>query len=389
MLTRSIAWALEQMAARLFAPRDTVPVGAETAVRPVGYGAVRPSDGTWWLKLLRGGQMTQIARMQDVSFEGTRMIWVAQDAAAGGNGSLGRPFASIQDAISTIPAATDAASMRRVWMVMIAPGTYDEDLDIDGTGRNIILAALGPCNLGQFDAGGWQPSGPQRSITWHLDAPQIDGILPTLRIYSLNDSLAGVPWESYSGNFRISGDIHCVRTAPFAKFCASMTIGAEVYGNVDHGAGFNGTLWVSFKRATVQTQTNIPAAIIDESEMTIFNGLVTADNVVYARECVFNSGITIANGPPNPGGFCTCVIGGTFTGPAGSAVCDNVTYAIAKANGLVLAGGATLQLIDQGMASQTDYTPNAPDWQGTPPDNVQTAMDRMVAVMVAAHGVIP
>lgn len=58
-----------------------------------------------------------------------------------------------------------------MFVVLIAPGIYDEDLTIDDGGqKRIALIGLGPVHLGLMSGSSWTPTGGDtaRSITWNV-----------------------------------------------------------------------------------------------------------------------------------------------------------------------------------------------------------------------------
>ena len=76
----------------------------------------------------------------------TNVIFVdVNGIAVGANGSIGHPYTTIQAAIDTIPTpvtpSVDPAADRKVYSIIIAPATYDEDLTIDITRKRIILTS--------------------------------------------------------------------------------------------------------------------------------------------------------------------------------------------------------------------------------------------------------
>jgi len=60
MYDRWVAWALAHTLKYLLGRVTALPPSSEVRNRMVGYGVVRTSDNTWWLKLQPGDQLTQI-----------------------------------------------------------------------------------------------------------------------------------------------------------------------------------------------------------------------------------------------------------------------------------------------------------------------------------------
>ncbi len=54
-------------------------------------------------------------------------------------GDLGKPFQTIQAAINAVPSVAigNSAGSRTVWVILVSPGTYDEDLSVEGLLRGL------------------------------------------------------------------------------------------------------------------------------------------------------------------------------------------------------------------------------------------------------------
>ena len=350
-------------------PNVTRPTRLTFAVDPAA-GKLYYWDTLVWRDITGGGGSC---------FPATYVIWVCGQAPPGGDGKFCTPFNTIQAAINSIPAGSTPATARATWVVLIAPGTYDEDLNINGSERNIVLMGMGPVNIGLFNNAGWTASN-TRNITWDISAPLVDGIMPSLHICTMQtDEIGTIPWMAYSAAMRISGGI---RAQSSVSVCAVLSVTAEVNQNIDHGTGFIGTLWVNARRSAVFGNVNLPQASLTECYQTLFSGTVTADSVFLATECAFQNGITLTSAP-SPAGFIDCYISGSFIGPANSAVFNGTTYRIFITNGATMVPPASLVLLDQGIAPQVDYVPATPtDWVPpltVPTSTVQEALDQIGA----------
>jgi len=84
------------------------------------------------------------------------------------------------------------------------------------------------------------------------------------------------------------------------------------------------------------------------AEKTRFTGLITAATYSRIQSCQVEAGITVTSAVPDiqPSGMIDTVFAGVFTGPAASARMDGNTNFWFKANGAVLAGGATKVIQD-------------------------------------------
>ena len=291
----------------------------------------------------------------------TRTLFVdAGSTATSPDGSIGRPFPTISGALAVIPIATDLASSRTVWVLMIVTGTYDEDLTIvmgdAGGAKRILLAGLGPWNLGQFDAADWAPSGVRRNITLTGAGTTVGGIRAAFGICSLLPIGERVSThQSYFTGARISGQI----LPQIVGGSCEIDIDAEVFGSTGTSAGtsFDATLTSPILqvylyngrfRGKFNSGTN---GNFQHAERVRFDGLLTIPNYSLLRECRLNAGATVtsaANAGLFPDGFMGCYFapGTTFTGPAASLRLDGTSNYWFKTGACVLAGGATKVILD-------------------------------------------
>ena len=255
-----------------------------------------------------------------------------------------RPFRTIQGFIDAVPQGVDSASARNVFVAQISPADYDEDLSIDISRRRIVLTGPGPWSLGTFNAANWGPSGTRRNITVTGADANIDGIRPGLVIASnLPLSEAMTTHESYLTKPRISGKIDLTGVTDIGSIELALT--CEIFGDagvsIDAGeAVVQSYIYHSRMRGTL-TGSNWQFQI---AQRTRFDGLVSVDNYSLIQSCRINAGMTVVASPPAglvPFGMLLTNFAGTFTGPAGSLLLDGNTNFHFKANGAVLAGGAT------------------------------------------------
>ena len=277
------------------------------------------------------------------------------DDTTGEFGDLSKPFLTIQAAIDAVPtpAIGDGAASRTVWTILVSPGTYDEDLSVDITRKRIILASVGPWNLGTFNSADWAPSGTRRNITVFTTSPTInDNIRNAFSIQPMLPAGEGLTThQAYFTRPRISGQIDVSGvTGPSLE----LTLSVEVFGTTGGSGGDSmvaGTAIVQsyiyhsrFRGRVTGTNWNLQV-----SERTRFGGLVTVTGYSTILFCRFDSGMTTtsaANAGITPGGFYDTDFAGTFTGPAGSLRLDGATNYWFKTNGAVLAGGATKVIQD-------------------------------------------
>lgn len=224
------------------------------------------------------------------------LIFVNASASPGGMGGPADPFKSIQTAINSILAGSSSTSIRKVYVVIISPGTYDEDVTINGSRRKIILYGVGPWNLGTFDNTNWQPSGTPRNITWTVTDTNIDDILPSLAICSAPEpGSAETPEWAYTSRPRISGNITLVNVT---SVDAQVDISAEVYGNVD-GSSYAGSLDLRMAESHVYGTVG-GSKVLLSAERVLFDGAITVKSLPLARECQFLGNLDIQTNPSSP-----------------------------------------------------------------------------------------
>lgn len=147
----------EQLPRRQMAFRETTQHNVPDVVFPLGNPRGWAQEWERWFALLRRID-TELAVSGDMS----RTWFVDYSGLGTGIGTLDNPFPTIQQAIDAVPAL---GSVNEAWQILIAPGTYAENLAIPAD-RNIVLQPLG----GLVDRGtsplvyvvgdlAWTPSG--------------------------------------------------------------------------------------------------------------------------------------------------------------------------------------------------------------------------------------
>lgn len=321
-----------------------------------GFQGFQGSSGPQGLQGLQGFQGFQGDASGDVFMQQTTIVDpVNGDDTTGAFGNLSRPFQTIQAAIDAVPtpAIGDSVGSRTVWTILISPGTYDEELSVDITRKRIILASVGPWNLGTFNSADWAPSGTRRNITlFTTDGIVNDGIRNGFSIQPMLPAGEGLTThQAYLTRPRISGqiDVSAV-TGPSLE----LTLSAEIFGTTGGSGGdsiVGGTAIVQSYIYHSRLRGRLTGANwnFQVNERTRFGGLVTVSGYSTILSCRFDSGMTTtsaANAGITPGGFYLTDFAGTFTGPAGSLRLDGQTNYWFKTNGAVLAGGATKVIQD-------------------------------------------
>lgn len=259
-------------------------------------------------------------------------------------------YPTIQAAINAVPPGTNSTNVRKVYTVLIPPGTYDEDLTIDITNNHIELTALGPVNIGLFNNTFWAASN-TRNITINCTTTTIDSIRSTLGIGTYIPYGAGtVTHAAYSTAIRLSGSIIWnVTSVGFTD--VELYLGADIFGDVDSSSSATHNFHTFFTRSHVRGQVKGARNLIQLADWSTFTGLVSCRSYSTIRNCVFSGGMTVtsaAGGGYKPFGMVGTDFAGVFTGPASSMVLDSTSNYYFVANGASLAGGATQVIIENG-----------------------------------------
>jgi len=318
------------------------------------------------------------------------------------DGSIGKPYKTIQAALDTIPVSpkpsvplVGSPDDRKVYSIIIAPGTYDEDILIDITRKKIILTSWGPWNLGTFDANDWAPTLPRRNIVITNDGTGVnDNIREGFSIQPMLPYGEGLTThESYMTRPRISGAIDVSgRSGGSLELILSCEIfgtnGGTTGNSIISGASIvQSYIYDSRFRGQIPNNNNWNFQMAENSR---FQGLVDVGVYSTITLCKFDNGMTVfsaTKGAIQPDGFYNTDLRGTFTGPVGSLRLDAGTNYWFTAAGGVLAGGATKVYMNNALGS--GYTPGTPaEWAGSPL-TTQDAIDRLAATVFLLNGSVP
>lgn len=278
----------------------------------------------------------------------TKVTLVAGGDATSGTLDVITTYTTIQAALNAIPNGTSSTNIRKVYTVLIPPGTYDEDLTVDITRCHIQLLALGAVNLGLFNNTFWAASN-TRNITINCTTTAIDSIRSTLGIGTyIPYGLAHTTHPAYSTAFRISGSIIWnVTSVGFVD--VELYTGAEVFGDIDSSSAATHNFHLYLTRARVRGAVKGARNVLQLADWCTFDGLVTCSSYSTLRNTTFGSGMTVSSasgGGVKPFVMVGCDFSGTFTGPAASLVLDNTTDSFFTTNAASLAGGATKTFVD-------------------------------------------
>ena len=205
------------------------------------------------------------------------------------DGSIGRPFKTIEQALSAAKALT-TTSEDKVVTILIASGSYsgtDGTILITGNAK-IALIALGPVYIGGIDpSGANSPVGIKWVPTW---ANSQLGRRPTLTITSLNSFADAItPHQSYSNKIRITGGIEIsTANANDVSDAAELHLSAEVYGDLQvygkvmlyvYKCRFHGMVWAEESDLVVAERTRF-----DQSIHIHFYGTVLQSEIMNGVE---------------------------------------------------------------------------------------------------------
>ncbi|MCI0403797.1 MAG: hypothetical protein L0212_09765 [Acidobacteria bacterium] len=327
----------------------------------------------------------------------TRILFVDGGAATSAeHGSLDHPYKKIQTAIGAVPipdplADSAVADSAEDWMILIAPGDYDESIEINGPVR-LALIGLGAFRLGRYTAPG--PTQPKRTnilaeagatprnVKWTYNQNEAipGGAAPQLVIGMIGGTDVvrhGKPIAN-----RISGSIFVEGSGWIGGDAGNVPEGGTAFlaianTQVDAGITYDPD---PDKRETPPTQPAIGATgfsgiLVDRHFKSRFRGailghtlatsfmsqyeqLVQVSGYASIEQAAFAAGMTVSQVPNLgslksvvPPGMVNSTFAGTFTGPAGSLLLDAATNTWFIRNGATLAGGATKSFL--GGASQT------------------------------------
>lgn len=339
----------------------------------------------------------------------THILFVDQNAVGSTqDGSLANPYLSIQAAVDAVPIPATVADSANDWMILIAPGDYDEPLSIKGPVR-LALIGLGAFRLGRYTVkgptqtnivakGGATP----RNLVWYYDNVHVisGGAAPQLVI----GMIAGTDVVRHGKPIanRISGSIIVQGTA-VGEAQGGTAFLAIANTQVDAGitksqstptqpavdaTGFSGILvdrhFNSRFRGEILGPLNgvpetAPAYVLAASFMSQYEQLVQVSRYGSIEQAAFAGGMTVSQVPSLfksgvPPGMVNSTFAEKFTfkadaqfepdpqnpplrDGAGSLLLDSATNTWFIRNGAKLAGGATKSFL--GGASQTLYIEGA------------------------------
>jgi hypothetical protein len=271
------------------------------------------------------------------------------------DGSISRPYTSLQSAIDAIPAPTSGTEEKRRYVLLVAPGHYDEDINIPAKGgQELIILGLGPVTLGAGDLANHASTVP-RSLTWNTaQSTEFGECRPTLILSTLIEAETSSTHTAYAGGFTISGNLNIVNPGGGEITTKEVHLyGVKVVGAVD-GTGDSGILNFYARRCFFDTTANIPTANMCVIESTEIDGLLTCSTLGRFVKCQIQGGITHGgmNSLLPPTGMFDCEISGTVTSASNLSINLATSF---LSPGMALVGGGVLVIFDfWPTASQAD-----------------------------------
>jgi len=209
------------------------------------------------------------------------------------DGSLLRPFSTIQAAIDALPVRNTSITRRHIDRINITSADYDEDLTIDITNRNLEL--VGKFNLGIFDQSLWRPvfapaTEPRRHITVTGDTGlNVDGVRSSLviasdtRLFDLQTSIT----TAYHAP-RISGQIiSAVKNSVGGSLPWDLVVEGWVYGTTGDETG------MSIDCTGDETDSFVQLSLRNcHIEGGIHIGQTSRGRLVDATQCIFDAEIS-------------------------------------------------------------------------------------------------
>lgn len=316
----------------------------------------------------------------------TRVLFV--DGSVSGSlqtGSMDQPFLTIQAAVDAMPIPHDIPTSCQEWIILIAPGDYDESLEISGPVR-LSLVGLGAFRLGQYTVQSATQTNivaiggsPARNLRWTYNLAQVipGGAAPQLVLGSIAGTDVIRPGKP-SAN-RISGSI-IVTGSAVTNAAGGTAFMAIKHTQVDAGinaaqlqwpgtpavdtTGFAGILvdrhFYSRFRGSVVGPAAPAAYVLAASFMTQYERRVQVSQYSSIDRAAFADGLTVAQAPGLgtlfsvvPPGIVNSTFKGEFQGPEGSLLLDSATNSWFVRNGASLGPNASKAFLGGTSATRT------------------------------------
>jgi hypothetical protein len=198
---------------------------------------------------------------------------------------VGRPYTTIQAALTAIGNSVSADDTKSPKLVSIAGGVYDEDLVIP-LGRLLTLQAEGTVVLGNGLGSNWSSTN-SRTITASYETADVfgSGVRPALNIISIPSSDATTTFLAQAGTFNISGGITFSGALTRTLNLSSVKIASFTDASV-------GLTNIQTYRSYVAGTVNAPVAILERAHDSEFDGLITINSYNALINSEVDAGMT-------------------------------------------------------------------------------------------------
>lgn len=269
------------------------------------------------------------------------------------DGSISRPYKTIQNALNVIPLGNDSIGARKVYQIDIVSGTYDEDLTYDMARKRLVINCMGAVNIGQFNSSNWSPSGTPRNITIGCSLASIDSIRPFFAIISNSPNASYGTHQAYSSNVRLSGTLTINPTVSVSK--EWLFLGLNIFGwdGVAIGnnpsiscVGLGGNLNTFMYGCRIYGEITGGQVRLQHALNCEFSKLISLATYSMIRESIVSAGMTWTVAPSEvpPCGIFDSALTGTFTGSIGNNLLVNkVTKSLST---ITIAGGSSIVVLD-------------------------------------------
>lgn len=255
---------------------------------------------------------------------GTAVLVNPLAANAADDGNPNTPKLTITGAVNAIAAnpPVNAVTAEKRWVVIVAPGNYDEDVTIPSTVARIEFVAMGGVTLGDGVANTQGGSTVARSFTWNLASDLFFGTQPYIGFSTITPANNGLYNDfdfpeagplSALNSWRISGNLVIQDDGagtPYNSFAGLFLSNIVIDGNAD-GSGLTAATFECFlNNARIGKAFNFPSnasggGVLWQAESSHFGflGIVlasavcafTIDTFRFASNCLFGGDVTISN----------------------------------------------------------------------------------------------
>jgi len=261
----------------------------------------------------------------DVEIPLTQVLYVDKGGNdSTGTGNIDEPYLTIQKALNMIPVSTNSTEMRRVYIIKVMPGTYDEELSIDIGRKKVVILPEGIVNVGTFGGSNWAVSGTPRNINVTCSLTSLDSIRPSLSIIAPIAATNYGTHQLYGHAFRLSGTLNLSNSTGGTSGELDLK-GVSIFGWDGVAVGNNASIaagsWAGNLNAYLNT-CRIYGAItggvlrLQHAINCSLEKAVAVATYSMIRESEIKAGMTWTIAPTEvpPCGILDCVITGTFTG---------------------------------------------------------------------------